>query len=95
VTINADSARRLGIKNGDWIYIANKQGKIKQKAVLSNRIHPQVVIAEFGWWFPEKANDLHGWAESNFNILTDSNPPYARELGSVTLKGIPCSISKV
>jgi hypothetical protein len=54
-----------------------------------------VVIAEHGWYFPEKAEDLHGWAESNLNVLTSNDPPYARELGSVTLRGLLCRIDKV
>ena len=94
VRINSDTAEKLGIKNGDWVYIENKLGRVREKAALSSSLHPQVIIADFGWWFPEKKEDLHGWAESNLNIITDNNPPYARELGSVTLKGIRCKVYK-
>jgi len=95
VRINTETANKMGIKDGDLVYVENKLGKIKQKAMLMSGIHPQVVIADFGWWFPENENKLVGWDESNLNVITDSNPPYARELGSVTLKAIPCRISKV
>lgn len=94
VRINSDTAGKLGIKNDDWVYIENKLGRIRQKAALSPNIHPQLIIADFGWWFPERNEDLHGWAESNYNILTDNKPPYARELGSVTLRGIRCKVYK-
>lgn len=76
------------------MYIETKRGRIKQKAALSPNIDPRVVITEHGWWFPEKDSEMHGWAESNLNILTDNNPPYARELGSVTLRGILCKVYK-
>jgi anaerobic selenocysteine-containing dehydrogenase len=84
----------LGIDDGDWVYIENRRGKIKQKARLSNSIDPRVIITEHGWWYPEKRAAVHGWDESNINILTDNNPPYARELGSVTLRGILCKVYK-
>jgi len=95
VRIHTDTAQKLSIKNDDWVYMENKLGKIKQKAALTSDIHPQVLIAEFGWWFPERENKLNGWDESNLNVLTDNNPPYARELGSVTLKGVPCKVYKI
>ena len=94
VKIHSDTAEKLGIKNGDWVYIENKLGRIREKAALTSNIHPQVVIADFGWWFPEKKEDLHEWAESNLGVILDNNPPYARELGSVTLKGVRCKVYK-
>lgn len=94
VTMNKETAQNLGINDSDWVYIETKRGRIKQKAKLSLRIEPRMVILEHGWWFPEKDKDMHGWAESNLNILTDNNPPYARELGSVTLRGIACKVYK-
>lgn len=94
VIIHRDTASKLGIKEGEWAYIETKRGRIKQKAVLSANIDPRVVILEYGWWFPEKDSEMHGWAESNLNILTDSKPPYSRELGSATLRGILCKVYK-
>jgi thiosulfate reductase/polysulfide reductase chain A len=94
VYINADTAENLGIKEGDWVYIETKRGRIKQKASLHREIHPMVIIADYGWWFPERSagEDMHGWAESNINILTDNKPPFAREMGSATLRGILCKV---
>jgi anaerobic selenocysteine-containing dehydrogenase len=94
VTIHSETAAKLGIKDDDWVYIENQRGKIKQRAHLSSNIDPRVIILEHGWWFPEKDNDMHGWKESNMNILTGSEPPYARELGSVALRGILCKVYK-
>jgi anaerobic selenocysteine-containing dehydrogenase len=94
VIIHRETASKLGIKEGEWVYIETKRGRIRQKAVLSANIDPRVVILEHGWWFPEKDSDVHGWAESNLNILTDSKPPYGREIGSATLRGILCKVYK-
>ena len=92
--LNTETADELEIKDGNWVYIENKRGRIKQKAKLSSNIDPRVVIADYGWWYPEKSENMHGWKESNMNILTDNNPPYSRELGSVTLRGILCKVYK-
>lgn len=94
VTIHAETAGQLGIVPGDWVYISTKRGRIRQRAILSEEIDPRVVIAEHGWYYPERMEDLHGWAESNLNVLTSNDPPYARELGSVTLRGILCRLEK-
>ena len=95
VHIHTETASKLGIEEDDWVYIETKRGRIKQKAALTPNIDPRVVILEYGWWFPErKASELYGWAESNLNILTDNKPPYAREMGSATLRGILCKVYK-
>lgn len=93
VTINAGTAGGYGIAAGDWVAISTKRGSIRQRAVLSDDVDPRVVIAEHGWYFPEQEDDLHGWATANLNVLTNNDPPYARELGSTTLRGFLCQIA--
>ena len=95
VGIHPETAARLGISEGDWVHIETKRGRIKQKADITTTIDPRVVLADFAWWFPEKGpTDLYGWAESNFNILTENKPPYSREMGSSNLRGIVCKVYK-
>jgi anaerobic selenocysteine-containing dehydrogenase len=95
VHIQTDTAKSLGISEGDWVYIETKRGRIKEKANLVSAIDPRVIIADHGWWFPEKdAASLHGWAESNLNVLTYSDRPWGREMGTPTLRGIVCNVSK-
>jgi anaerobic selenocysteine-containing dehydrogenase len=96
VHIQADTARRMDIHEGDWVSIETMRGKIRQKADLVADMDPRVVIADYGWWFPEKdAVSLHGWAESNLNILTYSGRPWGREMGTPTLRGIVCNVAKL
>lgn len=92
--INSKTAGKLGIQEGDLVFIETKRGKIKQKATLSDSIDPRVVSIDFGWWFPEREEDLFGWAESNINVLTDNSQNYARELGSPHLRGLLCKVYK-
>jgi hypothetical protein len=51
-----------------------------------------VVVAAFGWWFPEQADSGYGWSGSNLNMLTPSGPDYDPSTGGVTLRGVPCRI---
>jgi len=95
VNIHPETADELGIKEGDWVYIETKRGRIRQKAYLTTGIDPKVIGVDYAWWFPEQgASGLYGWAESNINILTDDKPPFSREMGSACLRGIPCKIYK-
>ena len=93
--IHPETANNLGIKDGDWVYIETKRGRIKQKAALTNDLDPRVVVVDYGWWFPENgSSNSYGWEESNINILTDNNPPYSPEMGTPNLRGIFCKVYK-
>ncbi len=53
LTINADTAKRKGLKDGDWVWVENKRGrKIKGRVRLSEGIHPEGlgVAALCGHW---------------------------------------------
>ena len=90
--LNTETAAGLGIADGDWVFIENRRGRIRQKARLSAALDPRVVVVEPSWWFPERDEDVHGWAEANMNVLTSSGPPYSREIGSVSLRGGLCRV---
>jgi anaerobic selenocysteine-containing dehydrogenase len=96
VLIHPDAARKLDIKEGDWVYIESRTGRIRQKASLSTGVDPRVVVADYAWWFPEKgADQFFGWSESNYNILTSDEPPFNPEVGSFTIRGLQCKVTKV
>lgn len=77
VEMNPKDAEARGIKDGDWVYIENQWGKIKQKAWVYDGILEGTIMSEHGWWFPErsgKAEDgLFGAFDSNVNCLTVMN----------------------
>ena len=93
VEINHETAKKLNIAEGDWVWIETLRGKIKQKAKLTN-IHPQVVNVQYGWWFPEKSPPLYGVWESNANVLTNIEPPYDPAIGTYQLRALLCKIYK-
>lgn len=94
VRVHPDTAAGLGIADGDWVFIENERGRIRQRAALTDTVDPRVVCAEPSWWFPERDDDLHGYADSNLNVLASSDPPYGREMGSTTLRGYLVRVSK-
>jgi len=75
VLINPDTAKGLGISDGEWVYIETKRGRCKMKAKLDPGMHPKVIHADHGWWFPEKPEtepDLFGVWESNINLCVQT-----------------------
>jgi anaerobic selenocysteine-containing dehydrogenase len=95
LVIHPETAGRLGLQEGDWVYIETKRGRIRQKATLSEGIDQRVVGIDYAWWFPEQSlSSLYGWTESNINILTDDKPPFSREIGSTNLRATLCKVYK-
>jgi len=89
------TCEKLGLSEGDEIFIETPQGKIKQKLRMNPDLDPRIVIVAYGWWFPERSyNNLYGWNEANLNILTSNTPPHDPAMGSVNLRGISCRVSK-
>lgn len=97
--IHPDTARELGIVDGDWAYIETRRGVIKQKAKLTTTIHPKVVNVESNWWFPEQPAQepwLHGVWQSNANVLTMDDPDACDPLtGGWALRALLCKVYKV
>ena len=94
VELNPTTAKDLGLKEGDWVYIETQKGKIKQILSLDAELDQRLVNASFGWWFPESGDALSQFKKSNINVLTDGSPPYDRGAGSLELAAIPCKVYK-
>jgi len=94
VEINPATAKRLGILEGDWVWIESLRGRIKQRARLTEGIHPGVVHAQHGWWFPEKNPPEYGFKESNVNLLT-GGMPYDPHTGGESFRSFLCKVYKV
>jgi len=97
-SIHPDTAAKLGIKDGDWVYIETKRGKIQQKAFLDPGLLPNVVNVEASWWFPEDPAEepsLHGVFKSNANMLTVDDPEYCDPLtGGWSCRALLCKVYK-
>jgi anaerobic selenocysteine-containing dehydrogenase len=96
VEINPESARQLGIGEGDWVVIETLRGKIKQKAKLTSRILPRMVECQHGWWLPEEIGEdpvLFGAFEVNVNVLTPDSEDFCDPAtGAVTFGPLLCRI---
>jgi anaerobic selenocysteine-containing dehydrogenase len=97
--IHPDTARQLGIGEGDWIFIETRRGRIKQRAHLNPGILPNVINCEASWWFPEMPGaepSLHGLWESNANVLTLDDPDCCDPLtGGWCNRALLCRVYKV
>ena len=92
--LHPETAAKYGIQEGDELVIETKTGEISQVAHVTDTIHPKVINASYGWWFPEgKPESQYDWDRSNFNILT-SIEKLGKEFGTPNLKGIGCRIRR-
>jgi anaerobic selenocysteine-containing dehydrogenase len=99
VTIHPETAGKLGIKDGDWVYIETRRGRIRQKASLDPGILPDVVNCEASWWFPEQPGEdpcLFGVFQSNANVLTPDGEEFCDPLtGGWASRALLCRVYKV
>ncbi len=53
VKISPRAAAKYGIKDGEWIWIENSEGRFTQQAEIFEGIPDDCLSAEHGWWKPE------------------------------------------
>lgn len=95
VEIHPETATALGIREGEKVVVETKYGQIVQVARVTDIVHPRIVSAALGWWFPEgEASQQFDWRESNFNMLT-STGKLGREFGTPNIKNIPCRVRRL
>jgi anaerobic selenocysteine-containing dehydrogenase len=96
--IHPETARELGIGDGDWAFVETRRGRIKQKARYNPGILPDVVNAEASWWFPEQPAyepNLSGVWQSNTSVLTLDEPEACDELsGGWCNRALLCKVYK-
>jgi anaerobic selenocysteine-containing dehydrogenase len=93
VEIHPDTAAKESIREGDWVIIESRRGRVRQRARLTLGRDPRLVSAQHGWWFPESKDPGHGWDESNVNILTEDDlQGMDPAMGASNLKTALCRI---
>jgi len=99
VQVNPETATKLEIKNGDWVWVETLRGRVRMKCQHFDGIDPRVVHCQHGWWFPELPGEepwLHGVWESNVNVLTADDPDRCNLLsGGWPLRTALCRLYKV
>ena len=98
VHIHPDTARQLDIEDGEWVWIETAIGRCRQKCKYYDGLHPKVIHAQHGWWFPELPGEepwLHGVWESNINVCTNDDPDRCNPLlGAWPLRTFLCRVYK-
>jgi thiosulfate reductase/polysulfide reductase chain A len=98
VQIHPETAKGLGIDDGDWVWIESPRGSIRMKCEHFEGIDQQVVHCQHGWWYPELPGEepwLHGVWESNVNVLTEDDPDQCNPInGGWPLRTALCKVYK-
>ncbi|RNL11446.1 molybdopterin dinucleotide-binding protein [Parvibacter caecicola] len=91
--INPETAKELGIEQGDWCWIESPKGKIREVADLFYGIKPGTIEADHGWWYPELPAPTHGFDLSNANVMVDE---YVQDpiIGSTNLRAYLVKVYK-
>jgi anaerobic selenocysteine-containing dehydrogenase len=95
VEMHPETANRLKIQDGDWVWIETPQVKgerVRLRAKLTDSVHPEMVHARHAWWFPEKPAPEHGCFESNISVVLTDDPPREEICSSVRTRGTLCRI---
>jgi anaerobic selenocysteine-containing dehydrogenase len=96
--INPERASRLGIAEGDWVYLETPKsagkGRLRFRARLVAEMHPDVVAGPHAWWFPEKPKPEYGCFDSNINALVTLDPPFDPVVGVPQVRAILCRVWK-
>lgn len=98
IEINTETAKKLGIHDGDWMWLESYQIKgerVKGKAKFAPELHPNVVSMVMGWWFPEMPGPEHGCFDSNINTIISDGPPFEQFNGHAQMRGILCRAGKI
>lgn len=97
VEIHPATAKKAGMQDGGRVWIETPQvrgERVRFKAKLTMDIHPQVVNARHGWWFPERPAPEHGCFDSNIDVVLSGGPPREAICGSVATRGTLCRVYK-
>ncbi len=98
VKIHPNTARNLGIGNGEWMYIETPTGRCRQQVKYDFGVNPKVIDPEHGWWRPELPGEeptLYAWQDWNINVTVPDDPEQlSPELGGWCFKSLLAKIYK-
>ncbi|MBI2369381.1 MAG: molybdopterin-dependent oxidoreductase [Deltaproteobacteria bacterium] len=99
VEIHPQTAKSLGIENGEWVALETLWGSVRLKARITDRIHPRVVSTQHGWWEGCEELGLPGYdpfSEQGANVnLIISNEEIDPISGSVPHRSSLCALRKL
>lgn len=96
VKIHMHDAKEYGIREGEWVWIETRRGRIRQKASLGWDLPAGTVQAQASWWYPELPAEepwSQGVFDANANVLTDDDVSTVDECtASWCTRGLLCKI---
>ncbi|OZM79446.1 molybdopterin-dependent oxidoreductase [Pseudonocardia sp. MH-G8] len=99
VDVSGSTAAAHGIADGDQVEIATANASVRMRARIDPALHPDVVVAEHGWWqsAPDLAlagSDPLSEGGANYNLLIDDaeRDPVS---GSVPMRATRCAVRPV
>ena len=95
--IHPETAKAIGIGEGDWVHIETPRGNgaCRVKASITDATAPGIVVTGMGWWLPEAAGPEFGALDININAALSYAGPYDPASGSADTRGVPCRIKKL
>lgn len=87
--IHPETARDLGLKQGEWAVLETEKGGITQRVETSQDVRRDTVCAAYGWWYPEGSQAR--WREADLNRIIPARFLDAR-FGTPRLRGVPCRV---
>lgn len=96
VKLHPDTARELGIAEGDWVKLETPRGAgaCRARASLTEATAPGVLVTGMGWWLPEAAGPEYGALDVNINAALSYAGPYDPASGSADTRGLPCRVGR-
>jgi anaerobic selenocysteine-containing dehydrogenase len=96
IEVHPRTAEERGIPEGAWVDVSTPHGAFRARAVLTDELHPNVVVSSFGWWqdCPEIGAPGHAPFDSegsNYNLAITSRE-YDPVSGSAPLRGVACEM---
>lgn len=93
IELNPKDAEKIGVKQGDWVWIENEMGKVREAVDIYWGIKEGVANANHQWWFPELNQPGHGFDLCAINVLQtpENQDPLC---GASTLRAYPVKIYK-
>ncbi len=91
--MNPKDAAKLGLEQGDWVWVRTPWGAIREVVDLYYGIKEGTTNANHAWWYPEMDHSAHGFELVGINCTMDK---YAQcwICGASQLRGNPVVVYK-
>lgn len=73
--VHPDTLKKLGIQDGDWVWVENPRGRAKRRVKATPVHDPRICACDHAWWLPEgDPEKLYDVFDLNINNLVPWTP---------------------